>query len=331
MPLFFITFTESDQPPLELDVEHEKLTWDLLVHRIIQSTPAICIELPIVLYYKLDNSIKLLKSQIQLQELLDRNKHSKPMYLFDTKEMIDKPAFVEGTSSLPPPPAYSEVSAFNRLGQLIDSHKKIISSSPHLSRCVGILASAIAMDTSNKDFDKEFKALEKVIESRKDDFRTYTHKEKATIDQQQKEALNSVFDRYRHGKRGGKRGGFGHHHVEEHNSHHRGRGDPFRGGRDHFHHHGGGGPSELFYSLANKDEKKKHRKAQACFRGRDGGSSSEESLSADEIEALQTKMRNTHIHEYSEKIRHHHHHPRNRRDGGRGGDKGSHLAGFGLF
>jgi hypothetical protein len=163
--IYSLTNTNNDEKePIEINFyATEKLNWNNLVQLIIKSTA--CIDLPIVLYYKINGIIESLENQEQLERLLT-TKNIQGLRFYGEKEFVNQPVFVFLPPSQPPLPANS----FLRLGQLTDRHKKVISKSRQLSRCVGILASAIAMDTNNKDFDKEFKALEKVIEVRKQDY-----------------------------------------------------------------------------------------------------------------------------------------------------------------
>lgn len=280
MPKLSITLNEQSQQPLELTFNGESsLSWDTVVGAVVNANASV--DLPLVLYHKIDTSVKSIESESQLQALLIHDN----VHLFTTAQLVNDKSIVTIEQPAPIPP----ISAFNRLGQLIESNKRIISSSRHLSRGVGILASAIALDKNNKDFDNEFKALEKVIESRKDS---------NNVDEE--ELLMFAFrDHARgRGKPGFGRGFGGHHHHHQHADRGgfglRGRGHP------HLHHHG---PPIDFSGMMAMDEKlhKNQKKAQACFRGGRRGSCS----SGDEVvDALRSRMKNTHIHLSKDKKKH---------------------------
>ncbi|CAO3623939.1 unnamed protein product [Mucor hiemalis] len=282
MPSLFITFDEKSQP-LELNYNKKSpLSWCTLVDSIIHSNTETCIDLPLVLYYKTNTGVKSVESEPQLQTLLTQGDQDS-IYLFGTAQLADNDSVVikEQPQQSPPP-----VSAFNRLGQLIDNHKRIISSSQHLSRCVGILASAIALDKNNKDFDKEFKALEKVIELRKD---------ASSTNGEEEDVLMTAFTDHSRGRgRPGFGRGFGGHHRHAERGEFSGRGH-HHAERGRGHHHG---PPTDSLSMMAMDEKlhKRHKKAQACFRGSRGQSSS-----GDEMDVLQSRMKNTHIHSKDKK------------------------------
>lgn len=278
MPNLYITLDEKS-PPLQLSFnEKSSLSWDTVVGAVVNANASI--RLPLVLYHHTtDTSVE---SDAQLQALLIHE----DVHLFTTARHVDDKstaaAIKEQTASSSVPP----MSAFNRLGQLIENNKRIISSSRHLSRGVGILASAIALDKTNKDFDNEFKALEKVIESREDS---------NTVDEE--EPLMSAFREHARG-RGGRPGfgrGFGghHHHPAD-------RGGFGPRGRGHHHHHHHHGPPIDFLGMMGMDDKKhkKHKKAQACFLGGSSPSGDEE------VDALRSRMKNTHIHPSKDKKKH---------------------------
>lgn len=183
MSNFIIHITFDEKESVKLNFTPQEFNWENLVDAIIRSNYTTCIDLPIVLYYRNGLTISSLENQEQLLKLPIRT----TLELYSQRELVKEPAF-------------------NRLGQLIETHKQVISCSRRISRCVGILASAIALDTNNKDFNNEFKALEKVIESRKDG-------EKTQMDAPQNIHDNS--SRPHHSGRGfghGFGGSRGHHH-----------------------------------------------------------------------------------------------------------------------
>lgn len=226
---------ENEQPTEFNFYATEKLTWNNLAQFIQESYINITTS-PILLYYKINDEIKSLENQEQLEGLLKTNDiHG--LRFYGQKELVGQPVFL-----LSPPPASPKqppVNAFLKLGQLTEQHKKAISSSRELSRCVGILASAIAMDTQGRNFEKEFKALEKVIESRKEDFESIsvTSKEDQGDERtlvNEEPPLDNLFAEFGHRGRGRRGGGFGIGFA--------GRGHFFggghRGGRRHHHHCG---------------------------------------------------------------------------------------------
>lgn len=141
--LLNIHITLDEQEEISLGFSPEKYNWDNLVDAII-SNSSTCIELPILLYYRNGLGIKSVENSEQFSKLV------KVTEFYSRIELVKETAFV-------------------RLGKLVEKHKQAIASSTHISRCIGIMASAIALDTNNKAFENEFTALEKLILSGQED------------------------------------------------------------------------------------------------------------------------------------------------------------------
>lgn len=176
MSTLTIHITLDEKESVKLTFAPQEFNWESLVDAIIKSTSSACIDLPIILYYRKGLTILSLENQEQLSKLPTTS----TLELYSQKELVKESAFV-------------------RLGKLVEVHKQVISSSGHISRCIGIMASAIALDTNNKDFDNEFNALEKLISSRNEHGPTDTSQ--------------STCDKSRHERGFGRGfGGRGHHH-----------------------------------------------------------------------------------------------------------------------
>ncbi|KAG2208758.1 hypothetical protein INT47_007857 [Mucor saturninus] len=168
-----ITLDEKEQ--ITLTFSPEKYNWENLVDAII-SNSSTCIDLPILLYYRNGLTIGSVENGEQLSKL------SKVTEFYTQSELVKETAFV-------------------RLGKLVATHKGEIASNPYISRCIGIMASAIALDTNNKAFENEFTALEKLILSGQDDTPVMTTRPHAEVGR---------FGRGRHGGRHGRyHGDFG--------------------------------------------------------------------------------------------------------------------------
>lgn len=142
----------EETDPIEFYFLSEKLTWYNLV-QLIQSCTSKLDE-PVILYYKkFADVIESLENQEQLETLLSaQGVELKGLRFYGVKDLVQESVYV-----LPG-------NAFLRLGELVNQHKEVVASSRRLARWVGILASFIAQDTGDSDFDYEFRVLEKMIE-----------------------------------------------------------------------------------------------------------------------------------------------------------------------